>query len=228
MLDTLQKTESPARAANTAVPARRRTRWLLAKGVALAVLVMFSAEVLRLFVGFNFHPVASGKCYRSGQPTPEFLEDTQRTYGIKSIVNLRGDNPDDLWFQQEDAAAKRLGLILYDAGLGGRDQAPEVDFAKFIQAMKDAPEPILIHCANGNDRTGFGAAVYLLMRTDSSMAQARKHLSLRYGHIPVGKTLCLHRYLDSYEDWLAVTGKKHHPDHFYYWGMHVYRQEVLP
>jgi protein tyrosine phosphatase (PTP) superfamily phosphohydrolase (DUF442 family) len=201
---------------------------ILLKAIAFAVIVMFVAECLRIFAGGNFYSVVPNKCFRSAQPTPAFLENAQRSYGIRSIVNLRDENDDEPWYQQEKQAAQRLGLQLINAGLSSKEQPPDEDFHKFVQAMKDAPEPILIHCANGNDRTGLASAVYLLMRTNTPMKQARGQLSLRYGHIAWSKASCLHRILDSYEAWLQQTGKEHNADHFYFWGMNVYRMEVLP
>jgi protein tyrosine phosphatase (PTP) superfamily phosphohydrolase (DUF442 family) len=228
MLDTALPTE-PAQNRTTSSPGpipRPRNRAIL-KGIALAALVMLVAECLRIFVGSNFHAVVPGKCYRSAQPTPAFLDTIQRTHGIRSIVNLRDENEEESWYQQEKQAARRLGLELINAGLWSKEQPPPEDFHRFVQAMKNAPEPILIHCANGNDRTSLAAAVYLLMRTTTPIPEARGQLSLRYGHIAWSKASCLHRILDSYETWLGQNGKDHHADHFYYWGMHVYRQEVI-
>jgi protein tyrosine phosphatase (PTP) superfamily phosphohydrolase (DUF442 family) len=228
MLDTALPTEpAHSRAASSLVPITRPRYRAILKGIALAALVMLVAECLRIFVGINFHAVVPGKCYRSAQPTPAFLDQIHRTHGIRSIVNLRDENDDESWYQQEKHAAQQLGIELINAGLWSKVQPIEEDFHRFVQAMKDAPEPILIHCANGNDRTSLAAAVYLLMRTTTPVSEARGQLSLRYGHIPWSKASCLRRILDSYESWLGQNGKDHHADHFYYWGMHVYRQEVV-
>jgi protein tyrosine phosphatase (PTP) superfamily phosphohydrolase (DUF442 family) len=228
MLNTL----TPAKTAPGPLPSfrlkgLRLSKTAMAKGMALAVVAMFVAECLRIFVGSNFNNVVVGKCYRSGQPTAAFLETVQRTHGIRSIVNLRDENIDAPWYQEEKSAAERLGIQLINAGLASTEQPPEEDFHKFVTAMRDAPEPVLIHCANGNDRTGLASAVYLLMRTDTPMKEARGQLSLRYGHISWSKAACLGRILDSYENWLAATGKVHSADHFYQWGITEYRQEAI-
>src|SRR5262249_25398199 len=123
---------------------------LILKIVLSALLVMFVAECLRIFVGSNFHTVVPGKCYRSAQPTAAFLENVHRTHGICTIINLRDENEDEPWYREEKHAALRLNLKLFNAGLSSKEQPPEVDFHTFVRAMKDAPEPILIHCANGN------------------------------------------------------------------------------
>jgi protein tyrosine phosphatase (PTP) superfamily phosphohydrolase (DUF442 family) len=205
-------------------PASRLRIGLLVKGILLAVVVMFLAEVLRIFVGSNFHCVVPGQCYRSAQPTAALIEEVHRSNGICTIINLRGnDNVNEAWFQEESKTAKRLGIDLLDAGLSSKEQAPAKDFRVFVQAMKDAKEPILIHCANGNDRSGLGSAVYLLMRTDTPLDVARGQFSLRYGHFAVGSPLCLHRVLDNYETWL--NGRPHTAERFYDWGMNVYQPE---
>lgn len=209
----------------------KRTRskpLLLVKIIAAAGFVMFSAECLRIFVGANFHTVVPGRCYRAAQPTAAFLESIKHSHGIASIVNLRDENPDEAWYREEQKAAKQLNIELLNAGLSSKEQPPDVDFHKFVWAMKNAKEPVLIHCANGNDRSGLASAVFLLMRTDTPLAQARGQLSIRYGHFSWTKSSCLRRILDSYESWLDETGKAHSPDHFYYWGLNVYRQETLP
>ena len=227
MLDTVLPNE-PAPGQSSEAQARRRLgRRAIFKGIGLAALAMLLAECLRIFVGSNLHEVVPGKCYRSAQPTASLLESAERTYHIRSIVNLRDENEDESWYQEEKESARRLGLSLINAGLSSKEQAPDEDFRKFVQAMKDAPEPILIHCANGNDRTGLASAVYLMMRTDTPIREARRQLSLRYGHIAWSKASCLGRVLDSYESWLLSAGLTHHADQFYFWGMNIYRQETI-
>jgi protein tyrosine phosphatase (PTP) superfamily phosphohydrolase (DUF442 family) len=224
MLETLATIE-PAPAKKSAVaPPRSRLR-LFAKCVFLAGLTMFVAEVLRIFVGGNFHAVVPGQCYRSGQPTADFLETVSRTHGIRAIINLRDENEDEPWYQEEKEAAERLGIKLINAGLSSSEQPPAADFAKFVRAMESCPEPMLIHCANGNDRTGLASALYLLMRTDTPLPEARRQLSLRYGHFRWGKAGCLQRMLDSYESWLASNHLEHTAGNLHEWACNVFVQE---
>jgi protein tyrosine phosphatase (PTP) superfamily phosphohydrolase (DUF442 family) len=205
---------------------------LLLRGLALGVLVVLVALCLRTFVGSNFHTVIPGRVYRSAQPTADSLASMQRRHGIRTIVNLRGGDENDAepWHQEEKQAAKALGIRMLPAGLSSKEQAPTEDFRIFIQAIKDAEEPVLIHCANGNDRSGLASAIYLLMRTDTPMATARKQLSMRYGYLgslPWSKAACLDRVLDSYEAWLAKNNWEHTPERLYHWGMLVYEPEWL-
>lgn len=216
---------SDSKSEHASAPSVSSRVFLAVKILLIAGLVMFAAESLRIFVGHNFHTVTAGRCYRSAQPTPAFLRQLSRTHGIRSIVNLRDENKKEEWYEREKKAEAELNIPVIDAGLSSNEQVSEFDFQRFMRAMKDAPEPILIHCANGNDRTGLGSAVYLLLRTDASVADARRQLSLRYGHLWWTKTSCLLRVLDGYEVWLASTGKKHSNENFYFWGLNAYHPE---
>lgn len=193
-----------------------------------AGLTMFLAESLRILVGGNFHAVIPGHCYRSGQPTAEFLETIHRLHGIKGILNLRDENEEEPWYREEKEAAERLGMKLVNAGLSASEQPPADDFAKFMIALETCPEPMLIHCANGNDRTGLASAFYLLLHTDMTVPEARRELSLRYGHFRWGKASCLQRMLDSYETWLADNAFDHSAAHLHHWACHVYAPECPP
>ncbi|HZZ81832.1 MAG TPA: tyrosine-protein phosphatase [Gemmataceae bacterium] len=227
MLDTIAK-DPKAPQTQPRAPRRESRVRLIVRCSVLALVAMFIAECLRIFVGGNFHSVVSGRCYRSGQPTAEFLEAVHRTHDIKAVLNLRDENNDEPWYQEEKETAERLGIKLINAGLSGSEPTGSDDFAKFVKALDACPEPMLIHCANGNDRTGFASTFYLLMRTDTPLPEARRQLSLRYGHFSWGKAGCLQRMLDSYEAWLAKEHYEHTAEHLRFWGCHIYRPEPLP
>jgi hypothetical protein len=63
----------------------------------------------------------------------------------------------------------------------------------------------------------------MLMQPGTSLPQARKQLSLWYGHVAVGKTQLLDQFFDLYEDWLKKTSKEHDPATFRHWVLEEYQ-----
>jgi protein tyrosine/serine phosphatase len=194
---------------------------LLAKSVTLAVVVMLVAEALRIFVGMNFGCVVPGLCYRSSQPSPAFLAEMKWGHGIRSVINLRDENPDDAWYRAEKLAAQELGIQLVDAGLWSKVPPRPDELRNVVRLIAAAPEPMLIHCASGSDRTGFASAIYMLVRTDTPLEEARQQLHLRYGHFAWTATGCLDDTLDNYGKWLSKKGWQHDRERFLDWVEHV-------
>ena len=130
---------TPEPETSQAIAMTRKPPWirkgLLVKAILLAAVVMFVAETLRIFAGSNFHSVVPGKCYRSAQPSTAFLESAQRANGIRTIINLRGENEDADWYQEESQTVRRLGMDLIDAGLSSKEQAPDFSFAVYRSAI---------------------------------------------------------------------------------------------
>ena len=89
--------------------------------------------------------------------------------------------------------------------------APD-ELRRLVDVIDHAEYPILFHCRQGVDRTGLAAVLVLLLRTDATPAEARRQLSLRYGHIKFGPTWCMLRFFDLYDAWLQRQGRTHSPD----------------
>ena len=81
---------------------------------------------------------------------------------------------------------------------------------------------ILVHCFSGSDRSGLAAALGILLRSDGTIAEARRQLSIYYGHNPFGKASCHDRVLDRYEEWLLRNGLEHSPRKLQTWAETVY------
>ena len=82
--------------------------------------------------------------------------------------------------------------------------------------------PTLIHCKSGSDRTGLFCALYLILRENVPVAEARHQLSLRYGHIRMTKTGILDHLFDQYLEYDART-----PMPFVEWLDKIYDPEAL-
>jgi protein tyrosine/serine phosphatase len=148
----------------------------------------------------NRHQV-SEKLWRSAQPSPGQIAWFARQ-GVRTIINLRGGREYGSW-PLEKEACERHGIALVDFVLRSRE-APD---RESILALKDLLQgldyPLLVHCKSGADRAGFFAALHALIVDGNSVAEARRHLSLRFGHYRFAKTGILDAFLDRY----AVEGE---------------------
>jgi protein tyrosine/serine phosphatase len=105
---------------------------------------------------YNFGTIAEGKVYRSAQPSPLFLRWLVANHGIRTLINLRGRTPG---FESHFAAQRGLRLFSFD--LSASRPPTEADVARFLDVATDpANQPVLVHCKNGVDRTGYMLAMY--------------------------------------------------------------------
>lgn len=156
-------------------------RLLLAVVLAIVAVALFLG--VQLHTG-NFHEVLPGELYRSAQPTGADIERYVKRYGIKTVLNLRGGNPLDAWYNEEIRASKALGVTQLDFRIKAARELTDEQITALIEVMRNAPKPMLIHCNAGADRSGLAAAFYLAAIHKTPLVEANRQLSLRYGHLP--------------------------------------------
>lgn len=130
----------------------------------------------------RYGEVDSGALYRSPQPNEEQLEKAISEYGIKTIINLRGENPDEKWFQKEKKVADKHGVLLVNISMSARSLPHRSNLIKLLDTFRDAPKPILVHCKAGVDRTGEASALYQMIYMQYSKEEALKMLSPQWAH----------------------------------------------
>lgn len=160
-----------------------------------------------LQVNGNFHVVERGRVYRSGQLSSIELGRAINSYGLRSVLNLRGASPGEAWYDSEIAVSHTRGLAHYDYGINAEQPATVAQVEDILRTIRNAPKPILVHCKSGSDRTGLVSALYLFSRGESAK-NAEKELSLRYGHFPylVGNTISMDDSFHAYVE--HVLGEK--------------------
>ena len=159
----------------------------------------------------NFGRLADG-VYRSNQPTPERLRRETRRLGLRSVINLRGPQPNLPYWRLEKAAAAELGLVHRDLTIHARKAASAEEYLALIAGFRDLPRPLLFHCKSGADRAGMAAALYRLAIEGTDIDTARAELSWRWLHFRQSATGVLDRTLDAFEasgatdieDWLRT------------------------
>ncbi|WFU03310.1 dual specificity protein phosphatase family protein [Rhizobium sp. CB3171] len=155
----------------------------------------------------NFHPVIAGEVYRSSQPSPATIAELQKQYGIKTIINLRGDNSGRTWYDNEVAQAKELNINHIDFRMSSGHELTQEQAARLVEIMRDAPKPLLIHCQAGADRTGLASALYLAAIAKAGEAAAENQMSIIYGHLPLSFThaYAMDRTFEKLEPWLGLS-----------------------
>lgn len=174
-------------------------------------MLFFDHGLLRLFWR-NLHEIAPG-VWRSNQPDPGFIR-RLKGRGIQAVLNLRGETE---WgsYALEREACRAAGIPLVDFKLNSRKLPSREELLALDRLFADLPRPFLMHCKSGADRAGFAAALYLLLRTDATVAEAQAQLSWRYLHLRGGATGILHALLAAYaadcapqpmpfRDWIAT------------------------
>jgi protein tyrosine phosphatase (PTP) superfamily phosphohydrolase (DUF442 family) len=132
----------------------------------------------------NIHAVTDGVVYRSAQLNGARLVETLQQYGIKSVINLRGDNVGDEWYTNELQLTTAQGAVHYDIGMYAKSQPDAATVTRIFEVLRTAPRPILIHCSSGSDRSGLVAAIYKHFIEGRSVHESEEQLSFRYGHFP--------------------------------------------
>lgn len=183
--------------------------------ISLAILIV----VMTLFLTYmllrnNIHAVTPGMVYRSAQLSPSRLKRLIEDDGIRTIINLRGANPQFEWYQDELSVARSMGVQHYDIKLSSTHLPTNKQLKRLVQLLEIAPKPILLHCQGGADRTGFASAVWLLLQ-GYPLTEAEQAFSILYfvhRSDSIGK-----QFTPIYRRWLKQHHFKTNAVHFKNW-----------
>jgi protein tyrosine/serine phosphatase len=168
-----------------------------ARGRTLAWLdaLLIDHAVFRL-VWSNFAAVAPGRLYRCNHPTPQRLARLVNRYGLRTLINLRGQSSNGSDALTREAAA-RLGLDFVDMALESRG-APQRDrILRLHDIFRHMRAPALMHCKSGADRAGLAAGLFIMLHGGTAR-EALQQLSLRFGHIRQARTGILDAFFHLY------------------------------
>jgi protein tyrosine phosphatase (PTP) superfamily phosphohydrolase (DUF442 family) len=147
------------------------------------VVVIAGSAYLAIEHGGNLHAVEPGVFYRSAQLSVAEVHEVVQASHIKTILNLRGPNAGQPWYDGELRAAQADGVVHLDYALSALHELTPAQMRTVLELIRTAPKPILVHCNGGADRTGLVSALYEMSR-GKDVATAGEQLGLRYGHFP--------------------------------------------
>lgn len=154
--------------------------------IAVVILAMLGGWIYRSSVfrpAKNFHEIDSGKFYRSAQLSDDEFEETVKKYGIKTVINLRGSQPGEWWFDAEKRVLDRMSVRFENIGFSTEQVQTKEDWSRYLELIRTAERPILVHCRSGADRTGEATAVYMIDQMGKSRGEALDQVSLKYLHV---------------------------------------------
>lgn len=116
----------------------------------------------------NFHKV-SEQLYRGAQPLGGGIRKLAEL-GVRTIINLRGEDERAL---QEQKEAEAAGLRYFSVSMPGLSAPSDEQVARVMAIINSSEnQPVFIHCRRGSDRTGTIAAVYRISHDGWTAARA--------------------------------------------------------
>ncbi|MFY9609304.1 MAG: sulfur transferase domain-containing protein [Blastocatellia bacterium] len=117
----------------------------------------------------NFHRV-NERLYRGGQPKPGGIKKLAEI-GIKTIINLRGE--DEQTGAAEEAEAKAARVSYVNIPMPGLSRPTHEQISQIMTVINARENwPVFVHCKRGSDRTGTVVALYRISQDEWTAEQA--------------------------------------------------------
>jgi protein tyrosine/serine phosphatase len=143
---------------------RLAVRWLRHVGAIICMIAALIGECVGYMrLSGNFHVVQDGVIYRSGQLSGAQFADHFKQSGIKSILNLRGNNSGRRWYDEEMTASAAADVKHVDYPISASRKLTDQQLKEITSRLAVLPKPILINCEAGADRSGLVSALYQLL-----------------------------------------------------------------
>lgn len=111
----------------------------------------------------------SPSVYRGNQPKKEGYK-TLKEMGIRTVINLRSHH-------REKNMVESAGMRYLEFPIGMFERIKKAEIKQIVNAMADPDnQPVYIHCALGQDRTGIVVAAYRMDIDGWSLDEAEKEM----------------------------------------------------
>jgi protein tyrosine phosphatase (PTP) superfamily phosphohydrolase (DUF442 family) len=137
---------------------------------------------------------------RTPQPDAGDLEELHDRHGVRTVLNLRGENEEKGWFQEERRGVRAIGARWEHLKVSGT-RTPEPDLiAEFFALVEDRERwPIVMHCAGGIHRTGVLSALYRVQYQGWDAERAVEEMEDHWFDWTTRDRDALKRFLRAYE-----------------------------
>jgi peptidoglycan/LPS O-acetylase OafA/YrhL len=200
----------------------------LAGGAAFAALLAAAVWLGRpVLWENNFHTVIAGEVYRSARLGPEGLEAAIARHGLRAVLCLSGDKPQEVAAARAVCEGRGVAFFLVHQEVGRIPTVPEL--RRLTEVLRTAPRPLLITGRWGLGPTGLASAAAVLLAGEDLEA-ALGQFGACYGQLD---RPCQEEVLGSYRAWLTARGAVHEPSRFAGWVEDLYtfrhyRADVAP
>ncbi len=150
---------------------RKYYQYIQITSVLIIVSILAGYYLYSFIINANLKEVVPGKVYRSAQPSEALLVKWSKKYGIKTIINLRAENPKDTG--REKIVAQDLGIKLITLNLSGNRLITSSELVNLINVLQTAQTPLLLHCKSGVDRSGFASMLAAMVIGHTNFDEAR-------------------------------------------------------
>lgn len=128
------------------------------------------------------------------------LEDVIKRYKIKSVINLRGPNEDEKWYQDEVKMCEKYKINHYSIGFSASKLPKKKDLLRVFDILDNTEYPLLIHCKEGADRTGLISTIYKLHYQKMPLEKALEQLDfIPYGHVSIFSAKAIDDFFKLYQ-----------------------------
>lgn len=184
---------------------------------------MLAASSLALWRWLDYRPqqVLAERVYRSRQPDARELRRAAVELGLRSVVNLRGAQPGQDWYDDELATTTELSLDRLDLRFRSFDWPPRAEVRRLVRYLEVATPPTLLHCQAGVHRAGWASAVVLAL-AGRPLSEVREQLATVRRSLTDARPDFSGRFFDLYESWLALGAHEHSAKVFRHWVLDVY------
>jgi protein tyrosine phosphatase (PTP) superfamily phosphohydrolase (DUF442 family) len=194
----------------------------LALRSSAAAALIVGGFILARWGSGNTGVVVPAAVYRSAQLTARGLTREIERHRIRTVLNLRGPNPDQPWYRAERAATLTAAATQVDVPMASDHWLSRQQARTLVELLEGCERPLLIHCEWGAERTGLAAAFAELLRPGGSLASARRQFSPWYLFLPTRDGRIMRKHLDAYARWLATARLEHTPQNFRTWVRFAY------